>query len=597
MNNKKVLIIVSLLILIISIFGISFALLNYKKTGSDSKLIVGDIYMHYNENDETILTTVEDTSDFYYNGYLLNSDMKNQEYQTLSDNELSKCVDYFNNAGMPLADGDTYITYCQGTGKTNLGKTFQENLTEGDWFSDTILNELKNLNIVTSDNKINSIMASQTYEDTRNELSKCADYFYSKYGANGFSNASTRNYKFSKDIVVKKLSDGSYTKDDYVEFCKGTSSIDNTTLNQYIYNLSDEEYFNDLLSMNIINEYNGIISSYETGNYVVNEDLLNQTYTSDTRNELSKCVDILVDYGYSESDATSLCKGESDGNSTLEEYITNGDFSSSVITSLQENNIISSTNTINTSMASQSYTTDTRSELSKCVDYFYTFPAYDPYAKSGRYMSNVKKMISSENINILTNFCNGTGTNDGTDSGFNIYTLLSSNSYSGGTVSSYTPISNSTYTGESYIKILSNKNIIVPELETLPYFEFTIDGKNTSSKDIIYNIKLVHGDVITNKTESNRISDKFIIFKLVKVVNNKEEELVNNKTFDTINNTILYTDKIEKNTSSTINYTYRLYMLIDPNLTVGNTDKSDYSFDEYSNLFASIKVDVDGNYE
>ena len=64
MNNKKVLIIVSLLILIISIFGISFALLNYKKTGSDSKLIVGDIYMHYNENDETILATVEDTSDF-----------------------------------------------------------------------------------------------------------------------------------------------------------------------------------------------------------------------------------------------------------------------------------------------------------------------------------------------------------------------------------------------------------------------------------------------------------------------------------------------------------------------------------------------------
>ena len=98
MKNKKILIITFILVLVISIFGISFALYTYNKTSSNSKLIVGDIYMHYKESNEAILTTAEDTSRFYYNGYLVNSVMASQEYQTLPDNrnELSKCVDYFN---------------------------------------------------------------------------------------------------------------------------------------------------------------------------------------------------------------------------------------------------------------------------------------------------------------------------------------------------------------------------------------------------------------------------------------------------------------------------------------------------------------------
>ena len=38
-------------------------------------------------------------------------------------------------------------------------------------------------------------------------------------------------------------------------------------------------------------------------------------------------------------------------------------------------------------------------------------------------------------------------------------------------------------------------------------------------------------------------------------------------------------------------------MIVDPNLIVGNTDRSDYSFNDYANLFASIKVNVDGDNE
>lgn len=126
MKNKKTLIITFILILIISIFKISFALYTYNKTSSNSKLIVGDIYMHYKESNEAILTTAEDTSRFYYNGYLVNSAMSSQTYEEMTEsedtrNELSKCVDYFNK--YEPNEGETALDFCRGTG-TFYGSTF-----------------------------------------------------------------------------------------------------------------------------------------------------------------------------------------------------------------------------------------------------------------------------------------------------------------------------------------------------------------------------------------------------------------------------------------------------------------------------------------
>ena len=586
MKNKKILIITFILVLVISIFGISFALYTYNKTSSNSKLIVGDIYMHYKESNEAILTTAEDTSSFYYNGYLVNSVMSSQTYEEMTEgedtrNELSKCVDYFNNLiGTNYDDGTTGITYCQGTGTAN-GYNFQQGIPDA--LDDTQLTKLKELNIVTSDNKVNPIMASQEYQelDQRNELSKCTDYFYSKYGTSGLPNISQKKYNYLKNNRIIKIKSGgvSYTKSDYIEFCKGTGSIDNIYLKDFISSGTlNDEYLTELSSMKVIKYNNGILSILETGNLTLNENIKNQTYQEDNRNELSKCVDILVDTNdFTLNDATLLCKGETVSDTTLENLFTSGWFDDSVTNSLIEKGVFSSDNTINTAMTNQNYVSDTRNELSKCVDYFYSFPpSYKP-PKNGRFLSNnIKTMASTENVNILTNFCQGTGTNDGTETGFNIETI---------------------YNNSGVNDILSSKGIIVLEKEQLPYFEFTIDGKNTSNKDIIYNVKLVHGEVFDSKTESNRISDKFLIFKLVEVVDDEEVELVNNKKFDTINNTILYSNKVLKNTNTEIKHIYRLYMIVDPNLIVGNTDRSDYSFDDYTNLFASIKVNVDGDYE
>lgn len=621
MNNKKILIITSLLIMIAFVFGLSFALYTYNKTSSNSKLIVGDIYMHYKENKDAILTTAEDTSRFYYDGYLVNSAMSSQEYQTLPDNrnELSKCVDYFDKIGINYDSGTTGITYCQGTGTAYGGYTLQQDINDNQ-LNESQLIELKNLNVVTSDNKINSIMASQEYEslsdtlpDNRNELSKCTDYFYSKYGTSGLSNISQKKYNYLKNNKIIKIASGSvrYTKSDYIEFCKGTGSINNISLKNFISSgVLSSEYLTELSSMEVVKESNGILSSLETGNLTLNENIKNQTYQEDTRNEVTLCANYFYNkYGtggisyisnyfknnnakfmkeiannYSLSDYTEYCKG----NTSIDDYnfqdaLTNNKFDETDLTYLTSKNIISKsgdTYTINSNIANQEYQEDARNELSKCMDF------------NRNYTFDVESTAET--------FCKGTGT---TYDGQTIYDKISSCSSSGGGSQSSNK-NNKVFVlpilteGEpSFCSYYKENNIIIEENEKLSYFEFTVDGKNTSNKDIIYNVKLVHGDVVSNKTESNRINDKFLIFKLVEVVDNNEVELVNDKSFTTINNNILYSNKVLKNTNSEIKHTYRLYMVVNPNLVVGNTDRSDYSFDEYANLFASIKVNVTGDYE
>ncbi len=131
------------------------------------------------------------------------------------------------------------------------------------------------------------------------------------------------------------------------------------------------------------------------------------------------------------------------------------------------------------------------------------------------------------------------------------------------------------------------------------YFEFTITGKNTHTKNgILYNIQLVKGDIPADKTEVNRIQDKFLKFKLVEVVDGVETVLKNNLTIEDINGNSIYSGKIPKNTTSEITKTYRLYMWVDSSVVIcgGDATDCDYTVDTWNNLFASIKVNVNGAY-
>ena len=610
MKNKKILIIAFILVLVISIFGISFALYTYNKTSSNSKLIVGDIYMHYKESNEAILTTAEDTSRFYLDGTFANSIMKNQSYTSDTRNELSKCIDYFKY--VTFDSGSTSETFCKGTGTYN-GSTLQEMINNNYYFG-----YLYDSGVIDSNGTLNSNMTNQSYtSDTRNELSKCVDISYSyldnRYLISPSSAQSNLNIFNNKDnnrfMSIEQMSSSSGPSfDDFVGLCQGTRTVYGYDLIGYINN---DTIISDLENLNIITQYSGILSSLETGNLTLNENIKNQTYQEDTRNEVTLCANYFynnygssgisyisnyfknnnakfmsgIAYNYSLSDYTEYCKGNMTiGDYNFQDALTNNKFDETDLTYLTNKNIISKsgdTYTINSSIANQEYQEDTRNELSKCMYYF-------------------ENATFSDGSTSET-FCKGTGTWNR----WSIYGNLATCNQSGG--GSYSNNNNddafvlqlsslSGFTAEQ-CNYLYNNNIAVLEKEQLPYFEFTIDGKNTSNKDIIYNVKLVHGEVVSSKTESNRISDKFLMFKLVEVVDGEEVELVNNKKFDTINNTILYSDKVLKNTNTEIKHTYRLYMIVDPNLIVGNTDRSDYSFDDYANLFGSIKVNVDGDYE
>ena len=146
-------------------------------------------------------------------------------------------------------------------------------------------------------------------------------------------------------------------------------------------------------------------------------------------------------------------------------------------------------------------------------------------------------------------------------------------------------------------KYFEDNGVIEDNTLGLPYFEFTIDGKNTHTKNgVSYNIQLVHGDEETNKT---RIEDKFLKFRLVEVNNNQETILKDKLTIESIDNTTIYSSTIPANTTSEVVHTYRLYMWIDGNVNIcggTQTDGCDYNISDWSNLFASVKVNVNGKY-
>ena len=139
-------------------------------------------------------------------------------------------------------------------------------------------------------------------------------------------------------------------------------------------------------------------------------------------------------------------------------------------------------------------------------------------------------------------------------------------------------------------KQISLSNAMPSNTYSNDYFEFTIDGKNTSNKNINYLISLSYGDIPSNRTL--RIKDNLLDFKLVEVVNNQENILVDTISFNSLANAELYTTTIPNNTNNYLK-TYRLYMKINNNTVIGDVNQ-DYTIDEWNNVFASIKVNALG---
>ena len=143
-------------------------------------------------------------------------------------------------------------------------------------------------------------------------------------------------------------------------------------------------------------------------------------------------------------------------------------------------------------------------------------------------------------------------------------------------------------------KSINLANVMPSETyDATSFFEFTIDGKNTTTnKDIWYEIILKHGDDVTGKT---RIKDNLLKFTLTETKNGTTTTVFDGRSYGDLTNKRIWVNTISKNTTSEVSITYRLYMWISNNTVIGNVNQ-DYTTEEWKNIFASIKVDVAGDF-
>ncbi len=141
-----------------------------------------------------------------------------------------------------------------------------------------------------------------------------------------------------------------------------------------------------------------------------------------------------------------------------------------------------------------------------------------------------------------------------------------------------------------------NAELMMPRSSYDPetYFEFTIEGKNTYSKDIYYEILINHGD--PHGTRKTRLDDKFLRFRLEEIVDDEVTPVIEEGTYEEISNTKIWVNTIKANTKTKTSIKYRLYMWITDEVNISAS--GDYTNEKWNNdVFASIKVSVNGDFE
>ena len=206
---------------------------------------------------------------------------------------------------------------------------------------------------------------------------------------------------------------------------------------------------------------------------------------------------------------------------------------------------------VNSIMATQEYTEGGTNELSKCVDAFVNVGPSENEALS---------------------LCKGNSLDNG---------ITLQQAYENGILDRM-----------NLTDTFMQENIIIFN-PTIPYFEFTVDGKNTTTnKDIWYEVVLSKGDNLDGKT---RIKDNLLKFRLTETKDNKETIVVNNKSYSDLTSKRIWVDTINKNTINEVVHTYKLYMWISNDTVIGNVNQ-DYTMEEWKSIFASIKVGVSGDF-
>ena len=205
--------------------------------------------------------------------------------------------------------------------------------------------------------------------------------------------------------------------------------------------------------------------------------------------------------------------------------------------------------------------------------------------------SNKKKIILGSIIGVLI------GTLVSVSYAFFTYTNTGTNS--------------SLVTGDIYMRYketttnINIDNMMPMSGDPLPssFFEFTVEGTNTTeNKDIIYDINIIHGDPYDDGDQNSdndkvRIRDEFLRFTLMEKIGDGEWTTpVNAKKYSDFSQGLrMWVNQINRNTTNKVTNTYRLYVWIDESVKIGNNDQ-DYTMSEWNNLFASVKVNVTGDF-
>ncbi len=133
------------------------------------------------------------------------------------------------------------------------------------------------------------------------------------------------------------------------------------------------------------------------------------------------------------------------------------------------------------------------------------------------------------------------------------------------------------------------------EPDETKHFDFTIEGKNKYSKPIWYEIVLSQGLEDSSKT---RLKDEFLRFRLVEIQGEERKVVLDNASYsDLVTGKRIWVNTINANTPN-VEIKYELYMWIGFETRIGNTKEgNDYTMDEWNDVYASVKVSVNGDFE
>ena len=131
-------------------------------------------------------------------------------------------------------------------------------------------------------------------------------------------------------------------------------------------------------------------------------------------------------------------------------------------------------------------------------------------------------------------------------------------------------------------------------------YNFDVSGYNLSNKTIYYGIYINKGDNVANKT---RFRDEDIKFYLTETIDGVTSEVIGPYSVEEINRNVLHVDTVEGNIAkeTPITISYELTMWISDNVLISDSvteleGRSIYTTEEFKNSYASIKVEVYGDF-